>query len=262
MSVLKGEGRFPILFGSTSIAAGPLTHRGYLARPDLGGEWPTILLLPSAWGVTSSTKDIARRLARQGFAVVAIDLYGMSPPPRDAAVEVAEARAFQVDPSRAAAVIEDIVAFTTNPTGFWSSAGRGYGVLAVGRGVRFAIPAAHAARVRGLAMVAPALTPVEVLGEDGEVIRVVDDVPALAGVAAPILGLSGDAERAVVDGHVERARAVAPHAEWVVYEGADADFADDYRDGFDVAVFGDTMERLTGFFTKVLAGGGLTPDAG
>ena len=39
MSVLKGEGKVPILFGTTSVARGPLTHTAYLARPDLAGEW-------------------------------------------------------------------------------------------------------------------------------------------------------------------------------------------------------------------------------
>ena len=84
MSVLKGEGKVPILFGSSSIAAGSVIHRGYLARPDLTGEWPTIIVLAGAWGVTSSIKDICRRLARHGFAVVAPDLYVGAAPPRSA----------------------------------------------------------------------------------------------------------------------------------------------------------------------------------
>ena len=69
MSVLKGEGKVPILFGSTSIAVGTLTHRGYLARPGLAGEWPTIIVVPSEWGVTSAMKDVCRRLARHETAL-------------------------------------------------------------------------------------------------------------------------------------------------------------------------------------------------
>ena len=84
MSVLKGEGIVPILFGSTSISVGSLTHTGYLARPDLAGEWPTVVVIPSAWGVTGAMKDVTRRLARQGFAAICPDLFAGNRPGRSA----------------------------------------------------------------------------------------------------------------------------------------------------------------------------------
>ena len=84
MSVLKGEGTHPILFGSTSIAVGTRIQGGYLARPDLTGEWPTIVVVASEWGVTSSTKDLCRKMARRGFAAIAPDLYRGRAPQRSA----------------------------------------------------------------------------------------------------------------------------------------------------------------------------------
>ena len=109
MSVLKGEGTHPTLFGSTSIVAGPVTHRGYLARPDLSGEWPTVSLVPSEWGITSSSKDICRRLARLGLAVVAVDLYHGNPPDRAASPEEAAAAASAIPRARSQSDLDGIV---------------------------------------------------------------------------------------------------------------------------------------------------------
>ena len=261
MTVLKGEGKVPILFGTTSIAAGSLTHLGYLARPDLAGEWPTIVLLPSAWGLTSSAKDICRRLARQGFAVVAPDLYAGDLPPRSAAIEDAESFAATVAPARAAAVIEDIVEFIQNPAGHWSNAEDGYGLLSIGSGARHAVPAAGLSDVVALGMVSPPLAVTALEHEAGQIAGgdvtapSVDLVPGLGVVTALILALSGNADDASPMADIDRARAAAPHAEWIVYDGYGADFINDFRDGFDQSGFVDAIERLTVFYEKTLPAG-------
>lgn len=248
MSVLKGEGKVPILFGSTSIAAGSVIHGGYLARPDLAGEWPTILVMSSAWGVTSSTKDICRRLARQGFAAVAPDLYVGAAPSRSAPLELAERVAAHVSGRRTGAIIEDIVEFVQNPAGYWSNAERGYGILSVGSGARPAIAAATSADVASLAMVSPSLV-IPALYEESVP---VDTTDSLSAVTAPILAISGGSDDANSADRVERSRAAAPHAEWIVYDGLGADFVDDYSDGFDQPAFADAMDRLNAFFEKTL----------
>ncbi len=130
MTVLKGEGKVPILFGTASMVVATRTHRGYLARPDLAGEWPTVLIVPAA-GVTSAVKDLCRRIARQGFAAVA-------PQP--------ESR------------LDDIISFIGNPAGFWSSAEHGFGIFGIGAGGSRAITAAMD---RGAAALALAATPLE-----------------------------------------------------------------------------------------------------
>lgn len=70
MSVLPGEGSFVILYGSTTFAVRTRSHRGYLARPDLAGAYPVAVVLGS---VTSGAKELCRRLARRGFASVALN---------------------------------------------------------------------------------------------------------------------------------------------------------------------------------------------
>lgn len=254
MSVLKGEGKVPILFGSSSIAAGSVIHRGYLARPDLTGEWPTIIVLAGAWGLTSSVKDICRRLARQGFAVVAPDCYVGSAPAPSTDADEARLAALRVPARRTAAIIEDIVEFIRNPAGYWSNAEDGYGVLALGSGARPGVAAAKGARVAGLALVSPQFVAPEDPASDDEA-PPLDVTPALAAVAAPILGISGGADESLPKDQLEGVRSAAPHAEWIVYDGLGGDFFDDYRAGFDQPAFADAMERLTGFFEKTLPAG-------
>jgi len=50
------------------------TELGYLARPQEAGS-PGVVLIHDVWGVSEHTRDLARRLASEGFAVLAIDLY-------------------------------------------------------------------------------------------------------------------------------------------------------------------------------------------
>lgn len=241
MSVLKGEGKVEILFGSTSIAAGSRVHRGYLARPDRTGEWPTIVLVASSWGVTSSVKDVCRRIARQGFAVVAPDLYRGTAPTRRASRAEAEAAAAGVPARQADRDLADIVAFITNPAGFWSSAEHGFGVMGIGIGGPVAIRTAVAHRAAALAL---AYSP---LGAD--------DVAALGRYRGATLGLYGRRDEVMALGDVSAARDTVPRLQLVMYGEAGHDFLDDYGDTYDAAVAGDAVERLSDFFSANLPAG-------
>ncbi len=235
MSVLKGEGRVPILFGTSSVARGPVTHTAYLARPDLSGEWPTIIVVPSAWGVTSAVKDICRRLARQGFAVIAPDPFADSPPSRSLDADEALAWYADLGDRSFANLIDDVVRVVTNQAGFWSSAERGFGLLGLGPGGRHAVLAAE----RGVG---------SALGLLGAALGVIDD----ASVTQPLLAVHGrDDERAPVD-EVMAFRDRAPHGEFVLYEGVGRDFYDDYLDAYHPGAAADALERLVAFFEKEL----------
>lgn len=237
MSVLKGEGKVPILFGSTTLVVGSRTHRGYLARPDLTGEWPTVVLVGSAWGVTPNTKDIARRIARQGFAVVAPDLYHGGAPERAAPAEAAAAAFARIPPDVAGRDIGDIVRFVQNPSGFWSSAEYGFGILGMGTGGGAAAQAAVARDAAALAFVTPALSGL---------------AETLGGYTGGVLGLFGrDADGFDTD-VAGRLRGELPQAELVIYSGVGSDFMDDYLPEYDYDVETDGVERLADFFEKHL----------
>ncbi len=130
MSVLKGEGTTVILYGSTSVSTGSRSHPGYLARPDLIGEWPTVVVVSPSYDAASSVGDICRLIARHGMAAVAPGPGGLS--------------AF--------------VKFIINPAGNWSNAEHGFGVLAFGDGALTAIgQAASSPLVASLALVDPVI---------------------------------------------------------------------------------------------------------
>ena len=244
MSVLKGEGKVPILFNTTSVAVGPVTRTAYLARPDLAGEWPTVILVASAWGVTSSMKDVCRRLARQGLAVLAPDLYRGRPP--DGAADLAAAVAAYDAIEDAVADLELIASFVSNPAGHWSSAEHGLGVLGLGVGGR------HAAAASGLGDVL-ALAYADIREpEGGSILDVVSHL------AVPLLGLYGRADERVPVADVLALREAAPHAELVLYDNVGHDFLDDHRQGYDHEAASDAIERLASFFSKHLPSDGLS----
>ncbi len=257
MSVLKGEGKVPILFGSTSISVGSLTHTAYLARPDLSGEWPTIVVVPSAWGVTGAMKYLNRRIARQGFAAVCPDLYAGAAPDRSTPREASVRAALELSPAMVRRDLDHIVRFITNPTGFWSNAEDGFGVVGFGIGGLGAVDIVTDHPGSPLAIVGAPLAAQSVPS-----VEEAEPAPVHAGVAAslaqltgPLLGIYGREDDAVSIDEIMGARQLAPHGEWVLYEGVGADFYDDDHPGFDLPGQVDTITRLTDFFEKHLSVG-------
>ena len=63
------QGQFVSVSGSGEFP------RGYLAAPDGGGQHPGVILIMEAGGVNEYVQDNTRRLADEGFVVLAPDLY-------------------------------------------------------------------------------------------------------------------------------------------------------------------------------------------
>jgi len=52
-------------------------YRGYLAHPANGGRGlPAVIAIHEWWGLNDHIRDFARRLAGEGYTVLAVDLYG------------------------------------------------------------------------------------------------------------------------------------------------------------------------------------------
>lgn len=66
--------------GTYSIQAYGVTYhgntKGYLARPDDTGEYPGIVMIHEWWGLNKNIRDMAEKLASQGYVVIAVDLHG------------------------------------------------------------------------------------------------------------------------------------------------------------------------------------------
>jgi len=54
---------------------------GYLAMPD-GGARAGVVVVHDVWGLYEHYRDLARRLADEGFAALAVDLYTRTPEPK------------------------------------------------------------------------------------------------------------------------------------------------------------------------------------
>lgn len=112
------------------MSTGARSHPGYLARPDLRGEWPTVLVAGPTGEASSSVNAICRHLARNAMAAVA----------------------------PAAGGVDAFVGFITNPAGDWSNAEYGFGVLGLGDGCGDAVRlAASSELVASLALIAPTI---------------------------------------------------------------------------------------------------------
>ncbi|MGP6159171.1 MAG: dienelactone hydrolase family protein [Vulcanimicrobiaceae bacterium] len=72
------------------------TLDAYYASPKSAGpQTPGIVLVHHVWGVDSQMRDVARRLAKQGYIVVVPDLYsGLNAPGGDGATDIARFRPF------------------------------------------------------------------------------------------------------------------------------------------------------------------------
>ncbi|MEX0667115.1 MAG: dienelactone hydrolase family protein, partial [Acidimicrobiia bacterium] len=137
MAVLPHEGTFSIMYGTFPVPVGSGYRPGYLARPDEAGRFPVVLAFPGVGGLKSHQKELCRRLARRGFACLAVDLYpGESGPDKDGL----SAYASQTDRAMLSD-IDEAHEFMESDDVFWAIPDR-CGVLGLDVGGRFALIAA------------------------------------------------------------------------------------------------------------------------
>ena len=53
----------------------PKNTKGFLAKPKEAGRYPAILVIHEIWGLVDHIKDVANRLALEGYAALAVDLF-------------------------------------------------------------------------------------------------------------------------------------------------------------------------------------------
>ena len=235
----------PILFGSVSLPARTRVNEGYLARPDLRGSYPTIVVVSPAWGITSSVTYLCRQVARHGFAVVAPDLYRGDRPSRDVSPEEALARWEKISPRRIEGDLDDTVRFLRSPGTEWSDPDR-IGVLGAGIGGHAVVASAPRLGARSVALCYPPLG--AGAGTHGRAL-----VELIAEVKVPVLGIFGRDDDTVDLDLLPIARERAPRAEWVLYGGVGHGFLDDDRDGYDPVAAPDAVSRVLHFFRDTLA---------
>ena len=105
----------------TTVISGMTRYRGesgevpaYLVRPSGKGPWPAVVVIHEIFGLTDHFKDVANRLAREGYVAFAPDLFGtpelaaVLTPPRVQKAMVLMSRLPRRDPELARQEIEKL----------------------------------------------------------------------------------------------------------------------------------------------------------
>ncbi|MDX1690817.1 MAG: dienelactone hydrolase family protein [Acidimicrobiia bacterium] len=234
MTVLKGEGKHPMLYGSYRLPVGR-DLRAYIARPDISGSFPTVLVVHGAWGLTSHVKAFCRKLARYGFATLCPDLYHGSLDGRLDDRAEAEDRWTGIPDGRAARDVVEAFHNVEAPGTEWCDPRR-IGILAIAEGGRPALAAA--ARIDTLAAITLVYAPV--------------DAPGLERAGVPVLGIYATEDERVPADDVRAAREASGKGSFAFYGGVGHDFMDEARDGYDGPSADDAYERIIGFFEERL----------
>ncbi len=217
MAVLAFEGSFPILYGTYPVPVGSRIVQGYLARPDNAGTFPAVLLLHDISGITGTEKDLARRLARNGYVTLAVDLYQGRRPPAD--LDAALAAYTTTSDEAALIAIDEGYQFLQSDDIPWT-AKPDVAVVGLDVGGRFALLYAfdNPTAVRAVVV---AYTP---LGGDEDRTRLLAAV--IPRLSVPVLGVFGAEDEKVPVESVDLAAQLAPGGQWLLYEGAGHDFLD------------------------------------
>lgn len=236
MAVLSHEGTYPILYGRLPIPVGAGHRDGYLARPDAAGEVPVVVVVPDLDGLGSLEKDLCRRLAREGFAAVTVDIYGGDGDGLELYNTVSDDQVLTVLEELHQFIASDDVAWNVDDT---------VGILGLDTGGRFAL--AKAATRPWVRSVAVCYTPLT--GDEDREHQVADYLDHLP---IPVLGLYGADDELIDSVTIDEAQRRNEHGQWLLYEGAGHGFLDIDGDWFDQSAADDAFARLLAFFRATL----------
>jgi len=225
------------MYGTWPIPVGAAHRNGYIARPDESGRVPVIFVVPGLDGLGSFEKDLCRRLAREGFAALSVDLYGAKGDTLDLYHSMTD--------DQALSILNELHQFVVSDDVTWNVEDR-MGVLGADVGGRFGlIKAATRDWVRSLAVCYTPLT-----GDEEREHQVADYLEHLP---VPVLGLYGSEDELIDVSTVDEAQRRNDHGQWLLYEGAGHGFLDIDGEGFDQSAADDAFARIVAFFRASLA---------
>jgi carboxymethylenebutenolidase len=225
---------------------------GFLARPEGGGARPGVVAVPDVWGLSSHIRAAARRLAGEGFAVLAVDPYRRTG--RGAFADAPGALAWirELDDLLVLDTIQEAIdALAAHP----AVAGRPVGITGFCMGGQYAILAA--CRCRGLAACAPFYGMLRYEPGLDPARKPRSPLDAVADLACPLLGFYGTEDPLIPVSDVEalRARLAASGqpGEVRLYAGAGHAFANETRpESYRPEAAADAWRRLVAFLHERL----------
>jgi carboxymethylenebutenolidase len=204
---------------------------GYLAYPK-GGAQPGVVMIHDVWGLSDHTRDLARRLAQEEFAVLALDLYRRERPEK--IENPGQWMRDLSDPQVLADVRAGVELLAAHP----ASAGRGAGVIGFCMGGMYSILAACGVEGLTAAVSFYGLLSFEhgILHDPAGLDRARkprDPLSALPDLGCPLLCCFGDRDEFVPLEDIERLKAGLADAgypsEVVIYPGCGHAFMNDTR---------------------------------
>jgi carboxymethylenebutenolidase len=237
VAVLPHEGTYSVMYGPFPVPVGSGYRSGYLARPDKAGVFPAVVLVPDLDGITAHVKSVARRLARLGLVVAAVDVYS-------AAAGEALARYHGLDDRDVVAVLDETQEFLASDDIDWAHGDR-VGVLGLDVGGRFGlIQMAYRSWVAAAALVDTPLT--------GDEERRFPVAAMLSHLPRPVLGLYGAKDELIDSSTVDEAQARNATGTWLLYDGVGHGFMNESAPGYDPSAAEDALVRLAQFFRDLL----------
>lgn len=213
---------------------------GVLARPaGVEEPLPGVIVIHEWWGLNDNVVDMAKRIAAEGYAVLAVDLYGgeSAATPDEA---MALMRAATASPERLADNLRQAYAYLADQQGASRVAVLGW-CFGGGQSLQAA-----------LAMPTDLSAAVLYYGQP------VTDPVRLAALQMPVLGLFGGADSSIptdtVAAFEQGLDAAGVPNEIVIYPGAAHAFANPSGERYDAAAAADAWRRTTVFLAEHLRG--------
>jgi carboxymethylenebutenolidase len=224
---------------------------GHLAAPDAGAH-PGVVMIHDVWGLADHTRELARRLAGEGFAVLAVDLYRRTGRPRITDPASAMAWIRELPDPLVLETLQEAVDFLAAHPGV---GGRKLGMTGFCMGGQYALLGACGCRGLSAAVVFYGMLAYAKELDPAKKPRApLDAVPDLA---CPLLGLFGADDPLIPVSQVEelerRLAKTGRAYEVKVYPGAGHAFMNDTRPEMHrPAVARDAWGRMLGFFGEHL----------
>lgn len=230
---------------------GPM--KAWVVRPEGAGPFPAVIVVKEAFGLNGHIKSVAERIAREGYLVVAPDLYYRAADGLAGYDDLPKALGLmsQLDDRKIVADVRAVMEWIEAQPGVRK--GRtGITGFCMGGRVSFLVachlPVAAAAPFYG--------------GGIGRVMMPSERTPHApiedaAGIRAPLLIFYGDKDAFIPAEEValvkERLEKLGKEARVIVYPGADHGFFCDERASYHEAAAQDAWRKLLSFFDKNLA---------
>jgi carboxymethylenebutenolidase len=223
---------------------------GVFYAPDAPGPHPGVVVIPDVRGIYEHYHDVARRLAREGFAALAVNLYSREGPPDLPDMDSVFRFMRELPDPR---VLADLQAAVDTLAARPEVAGRKVGITGFCMGGKYTVLAACGTSGLSGAVCWYGMLRVPEIDEQNPE----HPLDALPRLGCPLLGLFGKEDPIVPLRDVEALEASAaslPHElEVVVYPGAGHAFANDSRpEAYRAEAARDGWERALGFLHRNL----------